>query len=73
MGITWGRAFRQRGVQTQVAEVDEYRGGGRGPGLFEAWVRRPVCLEQVRKVAGNEAGARSSGTYGHLRPLGFYS
>ena len=55
---------------TEAEEVDEYRGDGGGPGLFEAWVRRPVCLEQVRKVAGNEAGARSYGACGHLKTFG---
>lgn len=59
MGITRGTAFREEGgPNTEVEEVDEYRGSGRGPGLSEAWVRRPVCLEQVRKVAGIEGGSK---------------
>lgn len=40
-------------ANTEVEEI-EYRGGGRVPGMSEEWERRPLCQEQVSRVAGNE-------------------
>lgn len=76
-GIAQGRAFQAVGrpTETQERERVEHRGVGRVPGMFEDWVRRPLCQEQASRAAGNAIGKQGASSYREyvaiLRPLYF--